>query len=147
MKTGVVAIAVVLIAAIIGGFYWYNSSGQSIDVTQEQMNQMPQNSGVENTSGTSTSSETTNPDVAETHTININNFAFETKILTIKVGDTVTWTNLDSVGHTVTSDSGSELSSGTISKNGVYSHTFTTTGEFGYHCTPHPYMTGKVVVQ
>ena len=43
--------------------------------------------------------------------VEIINFAYQPSDITIKVGDTVTWTNKDSVGHTVTSDDGNELDS------------------------------------
>ncbi|WP_089612118.1 plastocyanin/azurin family copper-binding protein [Dehalobacterium formicoaceticum] len=28
-----------------------------------------------------------------------------------------------------------------------YSYTFNETGTFEYHCSPHPFMTGKVIVK
>lgn len=62
------------------------------------------------------------------------------------VGDTVTWTNGTDVAHTVTSDSGSELASDSIGDGATFDHTFTAEGTFAYHCTIHPYMTGKIVV-
>lgn len=62
------------------------------------------------------------------------------------VGDTVTWTNGTDVAHTVTSDSGTELASDSLADSATFDHTFTAEGTFAYHCTIHPYMTGKVVV-
>ena len=62
------------------------------------------------------------------------------------VGDSVTWTNGTDVAHTVVSDSGSELASDQIGDGKTFDHTFTAQGTFAYHCTIHPYMTGKVVV-
>jgi plastocyanin len=62
------------------------------------------------------------------------------------VGDTVTWTNGTDVAHTVTSSSGSELASDSIGDGATFEHTFSAEGTFTYHCTIHPYMTGKVVV-
>jgi len=46
----------------------------------------------------------------------------------------------------VTSDSGTELGSATLTAGKTFSHTFTTTGTFQYHCTIHTYMVAKVVV-
>ena len=57
------------------------------------------------------------------------------------------WTNRDSVRHTVTSDSGNELDSELLSQSGSYSHTFAQTGTYDYHCKPHPYMTGTIIVE
>jgi amicyanin len=81
------------------------------------------------------------------NSIEIKNFAFSPSTLTIKVGETVTWTNSDSTSHTITSDSGSELDSGSISSGQTYSHTFNTIGTFDYHCSIHTSMKGKVVVE
>lgn len=81
------------------------------------------------------------------NSIDISNFAFTPGELKLKVGDTVTWTNKDSVGHTVTSDSGTELDSSLLSQSDTYQHTFNQAGTFDYHCTTHPYMKGKIIVE
>jgi amicyanin len=81
------------------------------------------------------------------NSVDIKNFAFSPSTLTIKVGETVTWTNDDSTSHTVTSDSGSELGSGSISPGQTYSHTFNTAGTFDYHCSIHTSMKGEVIVE
>src|SRR5436853_2223793 len=60
--------------------------------------------------------------------------AFTPSSITVSVNTTVTWRNKDSVNHTVTSNSGSELNSGTISGGGNFSHPFTTAGTYSYHC-------------
>jgi plastocyanin len=68
--------------------------------------------------------------------------------VTITAGTTVRWTNTDSAPHTVTSVSGGELGSTSLSNGGVYDHTFSTPGTFEYHCTIHSSMPhGMVVVQ
>lgn len=85
--------------------------------------------------------KTTNP---VTDNVTISNFAFAEKSVSIKVGDSVLWTNKDSAPHTVTGDGG--LSSGTLKTNQTYSFTFNTAGTFNYHCAFHPSMTGTVTV-
>jgi|SRR3989338_2492164 len=80
-------------------------------------------------------------------TIEISNFVFSQEELTLKVGDTVTWINKDNVKHTVTSDSGNELASEILSNQKSYSHTFNSPGEYTYHCSLHPNMKAKVIVQ
>ena len=80
------------------------------------------------------------------HTIEIVDFAFSPPSLTISVGDTVTWTNADSVVHTATSTSGS-FDSGDLAQGASYSLTFSQAGTYGYLCTPHPSMTGTIVVE
>ena len=74
-------------------------------------------------------------------------FAFSPSGLTIKKGDSVVWTNQDSVGHTVTSDSGSELDSELLSTGESYSYKFANAGIYEYHCTPHPSMKAKIIVE
>jgi plastocyanin len=85
--------------------------------------------------------------------------AYSPNPVNIKVGDTITWTNKDSVFHTVTSGTGpsdpskgKEFDSGLSGPNALttqgktFSHKFMTAGEFPYFCEPHPTMVGKVVV-
>ncbi len=79
--------------------------------------------------------------------VNIQNYAFSPATLTVSVGTTVTWTNLDSVPHKIVSDSGSELGSADLNNGGTYTHTFNTAGTYAYHCGIHTYMKGTVVVQ
>jgi len=81
------------------------------------------------------------------HNVVITDTMFVPSQLIIKVGDKVSWTNNGVMGHTVTSDSGSELSSPTIAKDGTYSHTFSAAGTYSYHCAIHPSMTGVIIVQ
>jgi plastocyanin len=66
--------------------------------------------------------------------------------ITVSTGTTVTWTNTDGIGHTVTSNS-SAFDSGVIPGGGKFSFTFQTAGTFAYHCSIHPGMVGSVVVQ
>jgi len=79
--------------------------------------------------------------------IEIKSYAFSPSELTIKKGETVTWTNKDPTSHTITSDSGDELDSGPLSSGGTYSHTFNNVGTFDYHCSIHSTMKGKVIVE
>lgn len=81
------------------------------------------------------------------HAISIENFAYSPEELTISVGETVTWTNKDGIKHDVASDEGNELGSKLLSPNESYSHTFNAAGEYSYHCSPHPFMKGKIIVQ
>ncbi|KDF00568.1 hypothetical protein Y900_016860 [Mycolicibacterium aromaticivorans JS19b1 = JCM 16368] len=84
------------------------------------------------------------PPVAGT-AVNITNFAFAPATLTVKVGDTVTWTNKDEEPHTVVANDGSFHSPG-LDANATYSFTFTKAGSFDYICSIHPFMHGTVVV-
>lgn len=64
----------------------------------------------------------------------------------IQAGDVVRWRNSDPVQHTATADDGS-WDSGTLESGEVYERRFDTPGEFPYHCGPHPFMEGVVVVR
>ncbi len=77
--------------------------------------------------------------------VNIRNFAFGPQIVTVKPGVTVHWTNRDSEAHTVTSDDGA-FNSPVLQPGASFSFTFTKRGSYSYHCSIHPFMTGKVVV-
>ncbi|KAF9930055.1 hypothetical protein FBU30_000892 [Linnemannia zychae] len=77
--------------------------------------------------------------------------------VTIKVGDTVRWTNKGIFPHTVDEGStcldliGKQLfKSGPILPGGTFTHTFDTRGDFDYFCLPHCLvgtMRGKVIVE
>jgi plastocyanin len=84
--------------------------------------------------------------LAATKAVKIAGFAFAPSSVTVKVGDTVDWTNGDSVGHTATADDGS-WDTGTIAAGTKASLTFTSAGTFAYHCTIHSSMHGTIVVE
>ena len=75
----------------------------------------------------------------------IADFAFSPKTLSVKVGDTVKWTNGDEFPHTVTADNGS-FGSDDLREGDTFSQTFNQAGTFAYHCDIHPSMTGTVQV-
>lgn len=77
--------------------------------------------------------------------IEIENFAYTPKTITIKAGTTVKWSNKDDSQHKVVADDGS-WSSSSLSKGDSFSFTFTQAGTFTYHCGFHSSMTGTVVV-
>ena len=78
--------------------------------------------------------------------VSISGYAFDPATITIKVGQTVTWTNMDSVGHTVVADDKSWFSND-LAQGASFSHTFSAAGTFAYHCGVHPTMIGTVIVQ
>ncbi|HJU58219.1 MAG TPA: plastocyanin/azurin family copper-binding protein [Nitrososphaeraceae archaeon] len=71
---------------------------------------------------------------------------FPPEISVSSEGNIVSWTNDDSIEHTVTSDDGA-FDSGPISPGDTFDNTFDSPGEFGYHCSIHPFMTGVVIVE
>jgi amicyanin len=81
---------------------------------------------------------------ATTHQVEIADFAFTPATVTISVGDAVTWTNSDAIEHTAT---GGGFDSGLLGQGESYSVTFSEAGTYDYLCTPHPTMTGQIIVQ
>lgn len=81
--------------------------------------------------------------------VEIKDYAFGPATIKVKVGDTVTWTNQDSDRHDVVDDDSSAdgPKSDLLSKGESYSFTFKKAGTFNYHCSPHPYMKAKVIVE
>lgn len=73
----------------------------------------------------------------------IQNFAFNPDSVKISAGDTVRWTNMDSVDHTVV---GSIFKSGIIHKGQNYEFRFTEPGAYNYKCSIHPSMKGTITV-
>lgn len=81
-------------------------------------------------------------------TVNISDFEYSDKNLKIKAGTTITWVNQDLDRHDVTPDqNGSFDGSELLGKGDSYSHTFNSPGVFAYHCSLHPEMTAKVLVE
>ena len=83
---------------------------------------------------------------ARTQTIQIRNFAFAPAVLTIDRGTTITWANGDDEPHAIAATS-QAFHSGALDTNGHYSFTFNSAGEFGYFCSLHPQMRGKIIVR
>ena len=77
---------------------------------------------------------------------NNNKAFFPPEISVSSEGNIVSWTNDDSIEHTVTSDDGA-FDSGPISTGDTFDNTFDSPGEFGYHCSIHPFMTGVIIVE
>ena len=77
--------------------------------------------------------------------VRIGNFTFGPKAVTVKVGQSVTWTNDDDIPHTVVATDKS-FRSKVIDTGQSFTFTFTKPGQFAYFCSLHPMMTGKVTV-
>lgn len=100
--------------------------------------------------------------IAPGSSIQSNGKFFEPKKLraTIGIDNRVTWTNDDTVPHTVTSDNDyvdkingrfdslarQDVDGGFVMPGKSFTFTFTKTGTYNYHCTPHPWMQGQIEV-
>ena len=78
--------------------------------------------------------------------VSIQNLSFAPANLEVTKGTKVTWTNNDSVVHTVTSDN-NKFESGQLAPGKTFEFTFEQTGEYAYYCSIHPTMTAKIVVK
>jgi plastocyanin len=79
--------------------------------------------------------------------ISISGYAFAPNALTIRVGDTARWTNMDPIAHTATSTAGPEtFDTGQLAQHATGSHTFMHAGSYAYHCLNHPFMTATITV-
>ena len=85
--------------------------------------------------------ETTKADVV------IENFSFSPQTFTLPAGATVTWTNRDSMPHTVTSTDKRFPKSPVMKPGQSYSNKFAAAGTYSYFCSIHPRMTGKIIVK
>jgi plastocyanin len=80
---------------------------------------------------------------------------FVPKLVNIQLGvdNHIKWTNEDDTAHTVTPDhrmadsySGDFGSPGVIKPGDTYEFLFTEPHEIDYHCEPHPWMKGKLII-
>jgi plastocyanin len=87
------------------------------------------------------------PCEAATHNVTVRNFMFQPADLTIAVGDTVVWSNVQGT-HNVQANDDSFRSGPLQPAPWTFQHTFTAAGEYRYHCQFHSGsgMTGVVRV-
>jgi plastocyanin len=72
-------------------------------------------------------------------------WGFAPESLTVREGDTVTWTNTGSVQHTVTART-LTFDSGMLDPGEDFSVTFAAVDTISFACVPHPWMTGAIRV-
>jgi plastocyanin len=77
--------------------------------------------------------------------VNIDNFAFTPKELTVKAGTTIVFRNRDDIPHSVVGSKG-EFHSKALDTDDSFSFTFTKAGTYDYSCGLHPRMQGMIVV-
>jgi plastocyanin len=151
-KWAAVVAVVVVVIAVVGIVFFANhkKAGDSSTAKTSSTNSTSGTDTSDNSSSSSDSSASTPSDTTPTatNTVAIQDFAFSPANITVKVGDTVTWTNKDSTAHTVTADTASAdaPASGNVAQNGTYTFTFKKAGTYIYHCAIHPNMQGSVTV-
>jgi plastocyanin len=140
MNKTITAVVIIIILAV-GGWYIFGNKN-----TNSSYSGSSGSSNSSKSTNTTQNSQTSNQAVA-TNAVKIQNFAFSPADITVKKGAKVTWTNNDSVSHTVTENDGKNgPSAPQMAPGSSYSFTFDQTGSFHYHCSLHPEMTGSVTV-
>jgi amicyanin len=84
---------------------------------------------------------------AQGHQIPIAQYAYQPGDMTVRVGETVTWTNQDQAPHDVVTTAGpAVLKSPLLSQGQSWSFTFTLPGTYDYYCSVHPDMRARITV-
>ena len=107
-------------------------------------------SGSSSPVATPTSSGSSGQAAGQAATINVKDFAFNPKDLTVSPSTTVLWHNDDNATHTVTSDTG--LFDGNLPSGADFQFTFSQPGAYPYFCKPHggaggEGMSGVIIVK
>jgi plastocyanin len=105
--------------------------------------------GLSGTVGASAQTATTGDSeaAADAVMVDIKDLAYTPATVEVPVGGTVTWTNNDTVPHTVTAQDRALLQSGTLDPGATFSQTFDAPGTIDYFCEFHANMKGTIVVQ
>lgn len=77
--------------------------------------------------------------------VEIRELKFQPAEITVAPGTTVRWVNRDPLAHTATA--AGSWDSGLLEPDATFERTFTAPGRHEYLCTPHPFMTGVVIVE
>ena len=131
MKRSVFIIPIIIVAIVIA-FSAYSEISYMV------------NTSIDITSGSGAS---TSPDCVSTQT------CFYPNPVTISTGDTVTWTNKDSLRHRIASGTPTGEVAGTIFDSKIiepgqtFKFTFTKAGTYDYFCIIHPWLQGQVIVK
>ena len=78
--------------------------------------------------------------------VSIANFVFTPGEITIAPGETVTWANDDGAPHGLEYQDGAK-GVDPLLPGASFTRRFDQPGTYEYHCSVHPYMTGRVVVR
>jgi len=76
--------------------------------------------------------------------VTIKDILFKPENVTARVGQTVRWTNEDSVEHDVKAESGASFASKRLSEGDTYEQKITKAGRIDYVCTIHPGQKGSI---
>ena len=149
MKSGFIILIILIGALVVSGCSSTNTP-TAVPAPTPANTQMPTTPAPSPQTGTLAQNVTTNiSDKNLGHTqktieITMQGFSFQPATITIAAGDTVRWTNLDSVNHDVKGDT---FDSGVMKTDGTFEMIFNQTGTYNYICSIHPSMQGQIIVQ
>jgi amicyanin len=140
-------LVLVAIAAVSALLIPNNQDGQNQN-NQSDMSQMSEEE-MDGMQSSQSEQPASNGSAVATKEAEIENFDFKPATIKVKIGDTVTWTNKDTAKHDVVDDNDNPdgPKGPLLSKGESYSFTFKKAGTYNYHCSPHPYMKGTVIVE
>ena len=95
----------------------------------------------------SQSGPSSSPAAVAASQVTIQTVKYSPEAIEIQRGETVAWINKDLTPHTVTSQAGGELNSGSIEPGASWNHKFDQAGTFPYYCTFHTEMKGAITVK
>lgn len=72
--------------------------------------------------------------------------AYRPRTMTVARGTVVRWVNLGNNDHTITANT-DRWGSGALAPGEAFHRPFRRTGTYRYHCTIHPSMRGRIVVE
>jgi plastocyanin len=84
---------------------------------------------------------------AKENKIEIKDFAFNPKTITVKSGEKITWINRDEEPHTVVSVDKQFKKSSALDTDQEFTITAGAPGTYSYFCSVHPKMTGTIIVE
>ncbi len=139
----------VALVVVVGLYMVFASQSSSPSYTQNppsntsgsQPNSLPNTASNNPPAGTPLVSNT-----SVTKYVKIQSYTFGPDTYVVSPGTTIVWTNYDSVQHTVTSNNG-YFASNHLGTGQSFSYKFTTKGTYYYHCSIHPDMLGRIIVQ
>lgn len=155
-KFGAGGLAAITFTAVLTGIYLEPEPISELRHIQESMNTHPQQQAIpkeilEKMEKEENADVDMAPGSGATTECQATNECYLPPDVTITIGGTVTWNNVDALTHTVTSGTpqdgpSGEFDSDLVMVGGDFSHKFEDAGTYDYFCIVHPWMQGTVKV-
>ncbi len=155
MNKAIVTILVVIVVAALAvfGFMAFRDDADNDDTALPEATTSQTTDPVTPNNSTDTGTDGNTENAGEVLSgqveVSIESMEFQPETLRIERGSTVTWTNQDAVQHDITPDQVGTFfeQSQLLNEGESYSVVFSEPGTYTYHCSPHPHMTGTIVVE